>query len=171
MRRLTRPVVLLAALLMSGAIHADDSVVFPPRTAAWLKEGTPAKVESVQQVAPGVSREAVYALLGKPHSSRAYCHAREWDYLLNLPDGGGHPPLRCQYKVRFDGQGKVRDTRWLPGGIAELERIGGQVKTDYRKLTSVTIIGNTDGLGKPAYNQELSLARAVEQGDPMPAAG
>ncbi|WP_208457709.1 outer membrane protein assembly factor BamE domain-containing protein [Burkholderia pyrrocinia] len=204
MAQLINPVALVAALLMSGVVHADDGVVFPPRTAAWLKEGTPAKVESVQQVAPGVSREAVYALLGKPHFSRAYCHAREWDYLLDLPNGSGHPTLSCQYKVRFDGHDKVRDKHWqdpacealatlpakaeapgpvgsehftvaqdvvfafdrsapgdmLPGGIAELERIGGQVKADYRKLTSVTIIGHTDGLGKPAYSQELSLARA-----------
>jgi outer membrane protein OmpA-like peptidoglycan-associated protein len=48
----------------------------------------------------------------------------------------------------------------LPDGRAELDRISEQVKTAYRKLTLITIIGHADRIGNDTHNQELSLSRA-----------
>jgi outer membrane protein OmpA-like peptidoglycan-associated protein len=49
----------------------------------------------------------------------------------------------------------------LPGGRTALDDIAARLNSAYRKLTSIKIIGHTDRIGSDAYNQELSLARAL----------
>jgi outer membrane protein OmpA-like peptidoglycan-associated protein len=62
----------------------------------------------------------------------------------------------------------INDLR--PGGKGALDNIGARITTAYSKLKSVTIIGHTDRLGSPEY-QELSLARAQTVRDYLVAGG
>ena len=59
----------------------------------------------------------------------------------------------------------------LPGGRESLDQIVAKLRTDYRSLRSVSIIGHTDRIGSNAYNRALSLARAQTVRDYLVAHG
>ncbi|MPV68642.1 filamentous hemagglutinin N-terminal domain-containing protein [Burkholderia sp. BE17] len=55
----------------------------------------------------------------------------------------------------------------LPGGREALDAIIANLRSEYRSLRVVSIIGHTDRIGPDAYNHELSLARAQTVRDYM----
>lgn len=101
-----------ATLLLTPLVHADDAVTFPPRKSAWRESSAPAEPQALRQVTAGRSKAEVHALLNSPRFGKGYCHERQWNYLFDFPEGEGHGPMRCQYQVRFDENGQVRDTHW-----------------------------------------------------------
>lgn len=46
-------------------------------------------------------------------------------------------------------------------GRAQLEQLAAQLKGQYKRFDTITVIGHTDRLGSDAYNQALSAARAA----------
>ncbi|WP_454867165.1 OmpA family protein [Pseudomonas lini] len=101
-----------ATLLLTPLAHADDTVTFPPRKSAWRESSAPADPQALRQVTVGRSKAEVHALLNSPRFGKGYCHERQWNYLFDFPEGEDHGPMSCQYQVRFDENGQVRDTHW-----------------------------------------------------------
>lgn len=104
-------VVLLAGHAY-GAGPANDSVTFPAVTSAWLEGGTFVNVDNLRQVAPGVSKDQLYNLLGRPHFSEGMFAVKEWDYVFNFRTGKGNEFVPCQYKVLFDDNYNAKSFHW-----------------------------------------------------------
>ncbi|WP_438998675.1 OmpA family protein [Variovorax beijingensis] len=59
----------------------------------------------------------------------------------------------------------------LPEGRNQLDALAAQLKEQYKRFDTVTVIGHTDRLGSDAYNQALSIARAATVRDYLIAQG
>lgn len=92
-------------------------VIFPAADDAVLKEGTFPSVDSLRQVGPGVTKDQLYQLLGRPHFSEGF-GAREWDYLFHFRSG--EQVTTCQYKVIFDSEKHGRSFHWSPETCADV---------------------------------------------------
>lgn len=121
----------LCALLAAGALAActrhvsrditpegqAGEVVFPPLDRIVLKEGTFPNPESLRQVGPGVTRDQLYELVGRPHFREGFS-AREWDYLFHFRQDG--KIVTCQYKVIFDKDYHGQSFHWAPAACADV---------------------------------------------------
>lgn len=78
-----------------------DEPVWPNPNDATFRQGAWPTPDAFAQVRAGMSKDQLYALLGRPHFQEGLVGVREWDYLFHLPtaDGGTRT---CQYKVLFD---------------------------------------------------------------------
>jgi len=95
-------------------------VVFPKiDNAARLKEGTFPNLDNLRAVAPGVTKDQLYDLLGPPHFREGMAGPREWDYVFNFRKTGG-AITTCQYKVIFDKGYQAQSFYWLPAGCSEV---------------------------------------------------
>jgi len=121
-----------AALLMLQACGtstvskgiSDDGkateVVFPNiDNDAWLKEGTFPNLANLRAVAPGVTKDQLYDLLGRPHFREGMAGPREWDYIFHFRKAGGGVTT-CQYKAIFDKDYKAQTFHWLPAGCGDV---------------------------------------------------
>lgn len=94
-------------------------VVFPDiGNHAWLKEGTFPNPDNLHRIAPGVSKDQLYELVGRPHFSEGLFGVREWDYVFNFHIPGG--VKTCQYKVIYDTALRAQSFHWLPADCPEL---------------------------------------------------
>lgn len=128
LRRAARLASALALIAVTGcATHVsrdlgDDGqageVVFPDRDAVLLDNGTYPPRSAFASIAPGMTRDQLYDLLGRPHF-RAGFKAREWDYLFHFRAADGSV-TSCQYKVLFDRERIARGFHWLPESCAGL---------------------------------------------------
>ena len=116
----------LAVLGMSGCLgttHLSDGItdqgqvqmqdiVFPDLDKAWQDQGQFPNRENLSKMRPGVGKDDVYQLLGRPHFSEGQ-YAREWDYIMKfyMPDNA---VKICQYKIIFDKQFKGQEFYWSP---------------------------------------------------------
>ncbi len=116
----------LAVIAMTGCLGTknlsqgitDDgrvdmqNIVFPELDTAWQYQGQFPNSENLSKMRPGVDKDDVYQLLGRPHFSEGQ-GAREWDYIMkfNMPDNS---VKICQYKVIFDKQYKGQEFYWMP---------------------------------------------------------
>jgi outer membrane protein OmpA-like peptidoglycan-associated protein len=92
-------------------------VIFPSTDRIVLKEGTFPNPESLRQIGPGVTRDQLYELIGRPHFREGFA-AREWDYLFHFHQGDRI--VTCQYKVIFDKDYHGQSFHWAPAGCADL---------------------------------------------------
>jgi len=102
---------------------SDDGVagevVFPDREKnAWLKEGTFPNLDNLRQIAPGVTKDQLYDLVGRPHFEEGLAGVREWDYVFHFRTPAG--VKTCQYKAIFDTKGLAQTFHWLPAGCGDL---------------------------------------------------
>ncbi|MGA0570425.1 OmpA family protein [Variovorax sp. VNK109] len=94
-------------------------VVFPDiGKDAWLKEGTFPNVTNLRSVAPGMRKDQLYDLLGRPHFREGLGQVREWDYIFHFRTGKGSEYVTCQYKAIFDKDVKAQTFHWLPADCA-----------------------------------------------------
>ncbi len=116
----------LAVLGMSGCLgttHLSDGItdqgqvqmqdiIFPDMAKAWQHQGQFPNRENLSKMRPGVDKDDIYQLLGRPHFSEGQ-YAREWDYIMKfyMPDNS---VKICQYKVIFDKQFKAQEFYWSP---------------------------------------------------------
>lgn len=112
----------ISALLTLGNVGtaAAESAAadFPNPASATLESGTFVNIENLRNVAPGLNKEQLYALLGPPHFHEGIFRVREWNYLFNFRRDG--TTLTCQYQVKFDKQMRVDGTYWKAADCAAL---------------------------------------------------
>ena len=89
-----------------------QNIVFPELDAAWQDQGQFPNSENLSKMRPGVDKDDIYQLLGRPHFSEGQ-YAREWDYIMKfyMPDNS---VKTCQYKVIFDKDYKGQEFYWMP---------------------------------------------------------
>ncbi|GAA5072858.1 OmpA family protein [Lysobacter panacisoli] len=97
---------------VSDAGQVVGEVTFPSLDHLVLKEGTFPTREALSQIAPGVTKDQLYALIGRPHFREGFGHVTEWDYLFHFR--AGSQVTTCQYKVVFDEHEKGQSFHWLP---------------------------------------------------------
>lgn len=83
-------------------------VIFPEPETAVLKEGTFPARDAVALVRPGLDKDQIYQLLGRPHFREGFARVREWDYLLHFPQGDGGKSRICQLKLIYDRHYRVQ---------------------------------------------------------------
>ena len=188
---------LLASLLLAGCgtlSQVDyegqtDEPVWPDPADVRLQTGTYPNIDNLRPIGPGVTRDQLYDLLGRPHFAEGF-KTHEWNYLFHFrtPEG----VKTCQYKVLFDRQMTGQSFYWKPAECAELLgdkppaqpfsvasdvgfEFGSAVLTprgedavhDIAEQIKqappgqpITVSGHTDRIGNETANQQLSQQRA-----------
>lgn len=94
-----------------------DKPVWPGVKRATLdhKKGTFPNMTNLQQVKAGMTKDQMYALLGRPHFSELW-GVREWNFLFHFhtPNMGENNVSTCQYKILYDEHGITRSFYWQP---------------------------------------------------------
>jgi outer membrane protein assembly factor BamE (lipoprotein component of BamABCDE complex) len=113
----TLAAALSAAALMQGCATRshlsddgmNDKLVFPAAdSSTWTHNGTFPLVEALRKLRPGMTKDQVAGLLGRPHYSEGFFLVREWDYRLNVTNEAGAPQFACQLKVLFNSHNEAR---------------------------------------------------------------
>ncbi|VEG12270.1 OmpA family protein [Moraxella cuniculi] len=102
-----------------GTIAAED-IYFPELNKAWQKDGQFPNRENLSKIRPGVAKDELYQLIGRPHFNESN-RAREWDYILKFYQADDSVKV-CQYKVIFDEKFRGQEFYWLPADCAEYAR-------------------------------------------------
>lgn len=103
-------------ILDHGTIDNKDDIVFPELDKAWQKDGQFPNSENLSKIRPGVAKDELYQLIGRPHFNEAN-RAREWDYIMKFYQADNSVKI-CQYKVIFDDKFKGQEFYWLPADCA-----------------------------------------------------
>ena len=95
-----------------------ENISFPELEDAWQIEGQFPNSENLSKIKPGIAKDELYQLIGRPHFSEAQ-HAREWDYIMKFYQPDNSVKI-CQYKVVFDTDFKGQEFYWHPEDCAAL---------------------------------------------------
>ena len=90
----------------------QENIRFPELDQAWQNEGQFPNQENLEKIKPGIAKDELYQLIGRPHFSEAQ-HAREWDYIMKFYQPDNSVKI-CQYKVIFDTDFKGQEFYWKP---------------------------------------------------------
>lgn len=122
-------VLLLAAGALSGCGTVSenvadngqgaDKIVFPQASDALVDGGTFPNIADLRQVGPGMTRDQLYQMFGRPHFHEGF-RTREWDYLFNFRTGDGNKYVTCEFKVLFDKNKIAQSFYWKPASCANL---------------------------------------------------
>ena len=99
-----------------GTIAAED-IYFPELNKAWQKDGQFPNRENLSKIRPGVTKDELYQLIGRPHFNESH-RAREWDYIMKFYQADDSVKV-CQYKVIFDENFRGQEFYWLPADCAQ----------------------------------------------------
>lgn len=117
----------LAACATKSNVKADgttDHPVFPePYSLTFNNDrGTFPTTDELLQMRPGLTKDDIYKILGRPHYDEGMYGVREWDYLFHFytpgvpvdPDNksGVEGITTCQYKVIYDKDKFARSFYW-----------------------------------------------------------
>lgn len=121
--------ILLCAMVIApsvcGASYASSTddvgsggaeTEFPDKDRAVIKEGAFPTLDHLRNMAPGLTKNQVYELLGRPHFREGVFGVREWNYIFHFRVNGQIET--CQYKVLYDADKRTQSTHWLPAGCA-----------------------------------------------------
>ena len=120
--------LLIAAMALSGCASSvsklsddgsADNIIFPDSKNAWLKEAIDPNVDNLRRVAPGMTKDNIYSLLGRPHFSEGMFGVREWDYMFNFRNSDGSVAEHCQFKIIYAPDMHLRSTHWQPESCAD----------------------------------------------------
>jgi outer membrane protein assembly factor BamE (lipoprotein component of BamABCDE complex) len=108
---------LVVALLLSGCgtgskLSSDgskDQLVFPAVNSASSSGGSYPLTEALRKLKPGMNKNQVAALLGRPQFQEGFFGVREWDYVLNVTNEAGAPQMVCQLKAVFTSTDEARN--------------------------------------------------------------
>lgn len=89
-----------------------ENISFPELEDAWQTEGQFPNSENLSKIKPGIAKDELYQLIGRPHFSEAQ-YAREWDYIMKFYQPDNSVKI-CQYKVIFDTDFKGQEFYWKP---------------------------------------------------------
>ncbi|MCP2039950.1 outer membrane protein OmpA-like peptidoglycan-associated protein [Neisseria sp. HSC-16F19] len=114
-----------AAAVLSGCAAVSfvkpDGTTDEPKWPKWdsvsfdKKRGTFPDLGSLRQVKPGLTKDQMYYLLGRPHYAEAW-RPVEWNYLFHFhtPGQGTDGVTTCQFKVLYDKNMITRSFHWNP---------------------------------------------------------
>ena len=116
-RALPFAATLVAALLLSGcgtgsrlsSNGGQDQLVFPAVDSASSLGGSYPMTEALRKLKPGMNKNQVATLLGRPQFQEGFFGVREWDYVLNVTNDAGAPQMVCQLKAVFASQDLARN--------------------------------------------------------------
>lgn len=94
-----------------------SNLVFPELNDAWQLEGQFPNIENMTKIKPGIAKDELYQLIGRPHFSEAQ-YSHEWDYIMKFYKDDDSVQI-CQYKVIFDENFKGQEFYWLPTDCAK----------------------------------------------------
>lgn len=139
---------------------AAKELVFPDvKREAFLKEGVFPNLDNLRNMAPGLSKDQIYDLLGRPHYAEGLSGVREWDYLLNFRNEKTGEITRCQYKVLFDKNMLARNFHWRPQACADqLKRPEPPVRVVMREPAPVVTMAPPPPPPPPPAPKRLRLA-------------
>lgn len=113
--------MLVAGMLLAGGCSTLDrsaqggGPVFPDPSHSTMPEGTFVNLENLRKVAPGMTKDQLYALLGTPHFSEGVFGVREWNYIFDFRSAdGSNNFFRCQYQVQFGDDDLAKAFYWKP---------------------------------------------------------
>ncbi len=146
-RLIVRIAVAAACLGLLGACASSEvrdagAPIFPDLSTATLAEGTYPNVDNLRAIAPGMTKDQLYDLIGRPHFHEGVFQVREWNYLFNFRDAEGNVS-GCQYQVLFDESMLVRSTHWKPEtckGFLLPETATTQVVEERRMILSADVL-------------------------------
>ncbi len=101
------------------------------------------------------------AMYWKDGTCAAYLGPKVGEVVRTVPAVSAAPDrfkISADALFAFDKSG-AKDI--LPNGLKELNALAAQLKGNYKRLDTVTVIGHTDRLGVSSYNKTLSIARAA----------
>ncbi len=86
----------------------------PARVTFNGKQGTFPDLDSLALVKPGMTKDQLYYLLGRPHFNEGMVNVREWTYLFHFhtPNQGSNGVTTCQFKVLYDKDVLTRNFYW-----------------------------------------------------------
>ncbi|MFA5491011.1 MAG: OmpA family protein [Candidimonas sp.] len=93
-----------------------DEPVFPDPDSTTFNTGAFPNLDDLRLVAPGVTKDQLYNLLGRPHFAEGLVGVREWDYLFHFRTPQGIQT--CQFKILFDKDKLAQSFFWKPEGCA-----------------------------------------------------
>jgi outer membrane protein OmpA-like peptidoglycan-associated protein len=127
LRTMLAAVLAPALLAACGTTHVSrgidgngnaSEVIFPDVDHIVMKGGTFPNHGDLKLIGPGVTKDQLYQLLGRPHFREGYAGVHEWDYLFNFWKDG--KVVTCQYKVIFDKNYLGQSFHWLPADCPKL---------------------------------------------------
>ncbi|KQR90126.1 hypothetical protein ASG35_02650 [Burkholderia sp. Leaf177] len=86
----------------------QDQLVFPAPSSAW-NAGSYPLTEALRKLKPGMTKDQIAGLLGRPQFSEGFFAVREWDYVLNVTNDAGAPQMVCQLKAVFNSHDEARN--------------------------------------------------------------
>lgn len=110
-------IVVAASLMLNGcSVGGGDG--FPDPDDAFMRGGTLESSRTITTIRPGMTKNQVRDLLGRPHFSEGLFNVRTWNYLFDLGADDGQGRMLCQFQLAFDGSMRVEDTQWRTAGCA-----------------------------------------------------
>ena len=91
-----------------------DKLVWSDMDDAFIENGTYPTQEQLNLVAPGLSKNDLYAIFGPPHQQEGFWGVREWEYIFKFRQKGTNEPKICQYKIIFDKDYIAQSFFWNP---------------------------------------------------------
>lgn len=101
---------------------ADPSVSFPELSHATLKDGVFPNRANLRLIAPGMTKDQVYLLLGVPHFHEGVFGVHRWNYILKFYTGVGDESITCQFQIRYDAHMRIGGAWWKGQACADLDR-------------------------------------------------
>lgn len=142
-RALPFAAILVAASLVSAcgtgshlsSDGSNDQIVFPAISSANITGGSYPFTEALRKIKPGMTKDQIAGLLGRPQFNEGFFGVREWDYVLNVTNEAGAPQMVCQLKAVFTSNDKARSFYRKCGDNVE-SLVAGKWQT-YQPMTAI----------------------------------
>lgn len=109
---LTTPGAALASDSAAVIGAVDPEVGFPELEDAWRTRGIMVGRSELDKVIPGLTKEQVANLFGRPHFDEGSFRVRVWNYIMQFRTGNGFETVVCQYQLHFNADYRVSRTYW-----------------------------------------------------------
>lgn len=187
-KKVLLPLAALTSICLLAGCARDGTVINKDGTVAQLgwhradttgldkDVGTFPNLQSLQLVTKGMTKDQLYALLGRPHYQDGW-RPNQWNYLFHFNVKGKDKTevATCQYKVVFDKDGFAQSFYWNPVSPAE-----GKCPPTGEKLSipsealfhfnESSLSGLTSG-GKTALNEVVNKIKSYKQPESVTVVG
>lgn len=117
---LAEPLSVIDAATPAYLAKTDPAVHFPAISSSFAKEGRFVAPSNIRMIAPGMSRQQVYALVAEPMFSELLPFQKSWNYIFNFYTGHGDDSVQCQYQIQWsNGNPQVTGAYWKDAACAK----------------------------------------------------